>query len=200
MAEWSLVELRTGYASKWQCLLPKERKFPRRIFLPFEWGVFLSVWSDKWEQVPEKNTSLSQVGNFFYQCDLTNESKFPSRIFLPLKLGAFLPVWSDKWEQVPEQNIYSSQVGSFSTSVIWQIRASSRKEYFFLSSWELFHQCDLTNESKFPRRIFLLLKLEAFSINLLKRLSYPIMEASGDLHLHHKMDEPSAMVERGGGE
>jgi hypothetical protein len=34
----------------------------------------------------------------------------------------------------------------------------------------------------------------AFSINLLKRLSYPIMEASGDLHLHDKMDEPSGMA------
>ena len=84
-------------------------------------------------------------------------------------------------------------------NVFCQKRESSREEYFFLSSKEFFYQCDLTNESKFPRRIFLLLKLEAFSINLLKRLSYPIMEASGDLHLHHKMDEPSAMVERGGG-
>ena len=65
----------------------------------------------------------------------------------------------------------------------------------YASKW----QCLLPKERKFPRRIFLLLKLEAFSINLLKRLSYPIMEASGDLHLHHKMDEPSAMVERGGG-
>jgi hypothetical protein len=38
----------------------------------------------------------------------------------------------------------------------------------------------------------------AFSINLLKRLSYPIMEASGDLHLH-KMDEPSGMAGWRGG-
>jgi hypothetical protein len=39
----------------------------------------------------------------------------------------------------------------------------------------------------------------AFSINLLKRLSYPIMEASGDLHLHDKMDEPSGMAGWRGG-